>query len=456
MATGAPQHISSAHLYGYDDAPNPAARAPPTEATAPQLLTFRAPSGIPFVLEVRATQRWDNTLLNSPAVDVADVRAVVLAAPDSVPPQPPGWLAIILNRPPAAWGGVAQGLWPASPHYREHGPSEAEFRAAGVAALRHASARVEVVDPIAIALADTDTDTEALPLHGAALERWLHVHFRTSEQFATVLLTRQIGECDPETAAALRFLDDAAVPEAGGWADLAFDRQVLLEQATPWRYFDRTFAPALAALAIWRRRYDTAYARHYAMALADAARTRGGAEQLLARAATADRLASILASGRRLIALHVRGAVDALGTLPPAPLPGQPVTGDIRLGAGHPAVATLEELRGEVEEALDTRLRALSTALTHRVLDGAGDDLARVLTAIHASDVGNLDRVLDDRLAALLTRVVRGFGGDDPLADVAARFPEVRADDVDAVAEAFRGALAAAVHGAPDGVARLS
>lgn len=318
-----------------------------------------------------------------------------------------------------------------------------------MAALRHASARGEVVDPISVACVET------LPPHGAALDRWLHVRFGTPERFATVLLTQWIAERDPEKASALRFLDEATVPEGRAWADLAVDRRVLLEQATPWRYFDRTFTPALAALAAWRRRYETAYARHYATARTDASRARGGAERHLARAATADRLASILACEGRTIAPRVRRAIDALAALPPAPLPGHAATGGVRLGAGHPVVGALDELRGEVEEALDTRLHALSTALAHRVLDGAGDDLARVLAAIQASDVGDLDRVLDDRLAAYLTRLVRGGRGDDPLANVAARFPEVRADDLGAAAEAFRDALTAAVHGAPDGVARL-
>lgn len=79
-----------------------------------------------------------------------------------------------------------------------------------------------------------------------------------------------------------------------------------------------------------------------------------------------------------------------------------------------------------------------------------------MLAAIQASDVSDLDRVLDNRLAVHLTRVVRGVRLDDLLADVAARFPEVRLDDLYAAAESFRDALAAAVHGAPNGVARLA
>ena len=433
-------------------APPTSITAAPVEASAPLILTFRAPSSVPFALEVRALTCWDDALLEPPNIEVADVRAVTLATPDGAPSRLPGWLAVIVDGPPPAWGGIAQALWPASPHYRGRSPSEAEFRASGVAALRHAAARGEVADPITVARSDAD----GAPAHGVALERWLHVRFGSPERFATVLLTRRIAERDPETAAALRFLDEAVVPQGSGWAELAVDRQVLLEQATPWRYFDRAFGPALAALAAWRRRYETAYARHYATAREGAARARSDANRLLARAATADRLASILACEGRLLAPRVQRALAALAALPPAPLPGEATTGGVRLGAAHPAVATLEALRGEVDEALDARLHALSTALAHRVLDGKGDDLARVLAAIQASDVGDLDRVLDDRLAAHLSRVVRGVRGDDPLADIAARFPEVRADDLDAAAEAFRDALAAAVHGAPDGVARLA
>ena len=424
---------------------------PPGEARTPLVLTFRAPSGVPFALEVRAATCWDDCLLEPPDAEIADVRAVTLATPAGAPARLPGWLAVIVDGPPPAWGTTAQALWPASPHYRERGPSEAEFRAAGVAALRHAAARGKIDDPLTMVRAGLDS----APTHGTALERWLHVRFGTPERFATLLLTHLIAERDPGTASALRFLDEATVPDHG-WADLAVDRQVLLEQATPWRYFDRTFSPALAALAAWRRRYEMAYARHYAAAREEAARLSTSATRLLARAGTADRLATILVCEGRLLAPRIRNAIATLSTLPPTPLAGAAATGGIRLGAPHPAAEALERLEEEVEEALNARLSALSTALAHRALDSTGDELTRVLAAIQASDVSDLDRVLDDRLAAHLTRVIRGLRLDDPLADVAARFPEVRLDDLDAAAEAFRDALAAAVHGAPDGVARLA
>lgn len=368
-----------------------------------------------------------------------------------MPARLPGWLAV-LDAAPAAWGATAQALWPASPHYRERGSAEADFRAAGAAALRHAVARGEIADPVAVVRGNEGAHG---PLVGAALERWLHVGFGSPERFATLLLIQRIGERDPETAAALRYLDAAVVPEGGAWAELAIDRRVLLEQATPWRYFDRTFAPALAALGAWRRRYETAYARHYALTREAAARARSGAERLIAQAATADRLASIVACDERALAPRVRRTVAVLTSMPAAPMAGATTAG-VRLGEAHPATAALDGLRGEVVAALESRLRALSSALAHRVLDGEGDDLARALAAIQASDVGDLDRVLDDRLAAHLARLVLGVRHDDPLADVAARFPEVRVNDLDAAAEAFRDALAAAVLVAPDGVARLA
>jgi hypothetical protein len=430
-------------------------RAPTHEASAGPFETtvhiFRSPLGVPFALEVCAVARWDDGLLEPPLVEVADVRAVTVTSGVGVPARVPGWLAV-LDGAPAAWGATAQALWPASPHYRGRGSTEAEFRAAGAAALRHAAARGEIADPVAVVRGSEVRG----PLVGAALERWLHVGFGTPERFATLLLIERIAERDPQTASALRFLDAAVVPEGGAWADLAIDRRVLLEQATPWRYFDRTFGPALAALAAWRRRYEAAYARHYAQTREAGARARGGAERLGAQAATADRLASILACDEPTLAPRVRRAVSALASMPAAPVADVATTAGVRLGEAHPATAALEALRGEVAAALESRLRALSSALAHRVLDGEGDDLMRALAAIQASDVGDLDRVLDDRLAAHLARLVRGVRHDDPLADVAARFPEVRADDLDAAAEAFRDALAAAVLVAPDGVARLA
>ena len=413
--------------------------------------TFRSPLGVPFALEVCAVARWDDGLLEPPAVEAADVRAVTVAPSVGMPARLPGWLAV-LDAAPAAWGATAQALWPASPYYRGRGSTEAEFRAAGAAALRHAASRGEIADPVAV-LGGSDARG---PLVGAALERWLHVGFGSPERFATQLLIQRIAERDPETAAALRFLDAAVVPEGGVWAELAIDRRVLLEQATPWRYFDRTFAPALAALGAWRRRYETAYARHYALTREAAGRARSGAERLIAQAATADRLASIMACDERALAPRVRRTTAALASMPAVPQAGAATTAGVRLGEAHPATAALDALRGEVAAALESRLRALASALAHRVLDGEGDDLARALAAIRASDVSDLDRVLDDRLEAHLARLVRGVRHDDPLADVAARFPEVRADDLDAAAEAFRDALAAAVLVAPDGVARLT
>ncbi len=412
---------------------------------------FRSPLGVPFALEVCAVTRWDDGLLEPPPVEVADVRAVTVASGVGVPARLPGWLAV-LDAAPAAWGATAQALWPASPHYRERGSAEADFRAAGAAALRHAVARGAIADPVAVVRGNEGARG---PLVGAALERWLHVGSGSPERFATLLLIQRIGERDPETAAALRYLDTAVVPEGGAWAELAIDRRVLLEQATPWRYFDRTFAPALAALSAWRRRYETAYARHYALTREAAARARSGAERLIAQATTADRLASIVACDEHALAPRVRRTVAVLTSMPAAPMAGATTAG-VRLGEAHPATAALDGLRGEVVAALESRLRALSLALAHRVLDGEGDDLARALAAIQASDVGDLDRVLDDRLAAHLARLVLGVRHDDPLVDVAARFPEVRVDDLDVAAEAFRDALAAAVLVAPDGVARLA
>lgn len=186
---------------------------------------------------------------------------------------------------------------------------------------------------------------DSSPAHGTALERWLHVRFGTPERFATLLLTHLIAERDPETATALRFLDEATVPDRG-WADLAVDRQVLLEQATPWHYFDRTSSPALAALAAWRRRYETAYARHYAAAREEAEQLSTSATRLLARAATADRLATIFMCEGRLLAPQIRNAIATLGALPPTPLSGTATTVDICLSALHPAVEALERLKG--------------------------------------------------------------------------------------------------------------
>ncbi len=433
--------------------PAPLDSSPAVPAALPLVLTFRASSGVAFALEVRAAAKWEDVLIEPPAAEVADVRAITLETMDGAPSELPGWLAIF-DAPPPAWGSTAQRLWPASPHYRARGVSEAEFRAAGVAAQRHAGSRGEVADPIALCWRDAGLDGP--PPSGAARERWLQVRFGTAERFASLLLLGRIAERDPETASALRFLDEAAVPEGGAWADLAIDRRVLLEQATPWRYFDRTFTPAMAALGAWRRRYEAAYARHYAGARESAGRARQVSARVLARAETADRLASILGHEGRALGPLVRRMMASLSALPDAPVAGMPTTGGVLLGAEHPSARGLDALSEEVGRALESRLAAIASGLARVALDREGDALSRVLAAVQASDVSDLDRVLDDRLAAHLARLLRGAEACDPLADVAARFPEVRADDLDAAAEAFRDALATAVLVAPDGVARLA
>ncbi len=64
---------------------------PPAEAAPPLLLTFRAPSGVPFTLDVRIPRRWDDALLDPPDIEMADVRAVTLTSTDEARGCRGGW-----------------------------------------------------------------------------------------------------------------------------------------------------------------------------------------------------------------------------------------------------------------------------------------------------------------------------------------------------------------------------
>ncbi len=232
------------------------------------------------------------------------------------------------------------------------------------------------------------------------------------------------------------------MPEGPRYAELALDRRVLREQASPWlhprahaegreaaaqdaaRDAERAaFAAALRAVHAWRERYLAAYRAHYRAMLERADALRGELRAVAARASALARLQRLrpLASEEAARALRRHAAsLRALDALPDEPAPGEPTTGGVALGAEPAAFAAASEAAAAVDAALEGCRRALAAALAGLALDRAGvPGLDRLLQAIAASELDGLDRVLDERLAAhieallarppepLLTRLAR-------------------------------------------------
>lgn len=76
-------------------------------------------------------------------------------------------------------------------------------------------------------------------LDGDLLERLLRIAFETPQRFAERLAVERIATGGArEVSEVLRFLAEAEIVEAPEHAQLAIDRRVLREQASPWRYRD--------------------------------------------------------------------------------------------------------------------------------------------------------------------------------------------------------------------------
>lgn len=478
------------------------------------MLHARDDDGVPYAIELVVAERWEPRLAVAPAAEVADVRIVRLAR-GPVPPALPPWLRVEVAGAPVSGGAprpttrvaegaaayrldridqidqidrpdasdnaeaaasesaqgdgdggaaVAAALWPWSPHHRPPRARLEEFLRAGAAALRHPEGPPLTPAHQQAALSAFGRHGALAPLaalRAAALERWLHVRFGDPDVFAAAVLIERIAAASAEDAALLRFVREAQVPAGDpALADLAVDRTVLLEQASPWRYFEAVpLAPAFAALRAWQRRYRRAYAQRYREAVAERGVLLTEAAEGEARFAALERLNGIAALGApegRTPLARLRAAVAALGAMPDAPQAEAAITATIALGVPNPLVRELRAAVAEAERALQSRLRRLAAALAGCALDraGADDDLARTLAALAASEVDHIDRVLDDRLTAHIERLLAD-GAPSPLARVARRFPEVTLATLEAAVEEFRQAAGEAIAASQDGRAAL-
>ena len=263
-----------------------------------------------------------------------------------------------------------------------------------------------------------------------------------------------------EVVEALRALRDAEVlASSPDLAELAVDRRVLLEQASPWRYFSgEPFAAPLQAVRAWQRRYRLAYERHYI----EVART---ADALLEDARAAAPAASAL---RRLDAISALGppiggpalaAYDAaradLEGLPAGPGPGEPRTAGVTLGVEPPLFAEVRAALEAVERGLERQRLRLASETVRAVLARPGvPGLDRLLQAIVASDLDGIERGLTDDLAAHIDRLLRE-SSESPLAAFARRVPTVTSETLDEAVESFREVLAEALAASEDGFVTL-
>ena len=465
-------------------------------ATPESLILYeRDDDGVPFAVEeVRAT-RWDIAFTIPPDPAIADVRVVHLAR-GPLPARTPSWLAVDLMA--RATTGVAESatsyvadttlaapeeqprgprtparrLWAWSPHHRRASSTLDEFLRAGATALRHpeplALDHARQAEALRAFARGRDAFAPLIALRSLALERWLQVVFAEPEAFADAILLARIETIAPGDAALLRFLREAAVPrDLAGLADLAIDRMVLLEQASPWRYLERVamhpgdveggvMPAAFASVRSWQRRYVNAYAEHYRRAIDERDHLLRDVERHIARLSTFERLNRIAAlhtpEGEQAIAA-AHEAIATLTAMPEAPDTHAAITARVRLGEGSPAGREFRCAMAEVEGALEARLRRLSAALAACALEH-DDDLTAILNAIAVSEVDHLDRVLDDQLAARVDGLLRR-APRSPLAVVAQQFPELTHANLEAAVDEFRRAARCAIEAAPDGRASL-
>jgi hypothetical protein len=435
--------------------------------------------GSPYAVEIVEAERWHHSLLEPPPAEQADVRVVWLRRRDeSVPRELPGWLAVEVRErraaeasaPYTAASDVARtaggALWPWSPHRREPGASLAEFLSAGASAVRHpdpspADARRQLELLSDFAQARPPPLAQVSALRADALERWLHYAFGKPERFAEALLLERIADAAPaEVQEALRFLAGADVPDdKPEYSELAIDRRVLREQASPWRFFEGApFAGALSAVQAWRRRYRLAYDTHYHSVLVRARELRDELEATRPAASSLERLDCVGAlgppAGEQALAAY-EASVAALEALPAEPDPQLPCTAGVTLAQDPAVCAEAKEAVEEVRRALEVQRQRLASSAVRLVLEREGvPALDRLLQAIAASDVEGIERVLDERLAAHIDRLLTD-ATDSPLSRLAARHPTVTGATLDEAVADFRELLVASIAAAEGGRAVL-
>ena len=208
----------------------------------------------------------------------------------------------------------------------------------------------------------------------------------------------------------------------------------------------------------WRRRYRLAYEAHYRTMTRRAAELREELELTSAAAASLERLDGIRTLGEPLggDALEsYAGAVAALDALPAEPEPRVAQTAGVTLGRAPAMFAQATAAAEAIGRALEQQRRRLASHAVRIVLERrAVPALDRLLQAITASDIDGIERVLDERLAGHIDRLLAD-AAESPLSQLAARHPAVTAATLDQAVASFRELLEASIAADDDGRAVL-
>ncbi len=443
-----------------------------------RLITERDEQRTVYAVDLVEADRWDDGFLLLDR-ETADVRIVRLRAGEAPDPLP-AWLAVEpaprnVTAAAAAYAGgrrrsrprspLGAALWPRSPSYRAPGATLAEFLAAGAEALRYpnptpedARRRLRIVRDFAAGRGEPLR--RIAELDGDLLERALRIVFETPQRFGEEIAVERIAaDGAREVSEVLRFVAEAAIAEGPEYAELALDRRAVREQASPWRYLDGVpFAGALASAQAWQRRYHLAYDAHYRSLLARIERRRERLKRCAPAALALERLNAIRALGppAGVAALFAFAEADAALAALPAQADGEtPLTAGIALGA-EPALFTEAEAAAEqVAQALEVQRGRLASQTVRFVLERESvPALDRLLQAITASDLGGVERALDERLASHIDRLLTAAAAS-PLGEFVERYAVVSEATLDEAVAAFRALLEAAIRGSDDGHAVL-
>ena len=457
----------------------------------------RDEAGTLFASEHVATTSWDAALLEPPQLAVADVRVVHLLG--GVPPLAPelaaalpGWLAVtrqarrgvadlvatyqvagrVVEGEEDPTAALVQRLWRAAPSWTPPRPELQSYLEAALVAIHSPAptgpaveepADLAVLTRFALAHRRRDEAWAVLAdLDGeAALERWITRTWAEPDELATaVLIERMLDQGATEEVAWLRYLREAAivVSPAGApdhqpeLAELEVDRRALLQQATPWRYFEeRDLGAAMPAVRAWVGRYRVAYDRYYREALARLEARRAAIEVAQSQASMLRRLASIPALGRgdgAEAVARLEAAAAEVEAVPALAETERPVTAGLRLGGQFSAEAAATAAIEGVAAAADRRQRRLAGALASLVM-GRTDvgPLDRVLQTLLASDLDGLDSVLSEEVAQQIEALIRDDAGrhatlpEGLLRELAERVPVVTAANLEAAMTAWREVL---------------
>ena len=438
----------------------PASAPPDTER---YVVHERDGLGRPYAVEVVKADNWSGEFLEPPDPRVADARLVRLRAGGS-PPDLPRWLGVETGvERQTSYELIGEKLWPWSPHYRDPGASLQEFLSAGAAALRHPDPAPAEYDRQIDILTRFASDClsplrEVATLRSGALERWLIQAFGEPDRFADAILLKRVAEAGyTDVLHEIRFLREAKVPAA--YAELHVDRQVLLDQASPWRCLERgSLGGAVEAIRAWRRRYRLAYDAHYRAIGNEAAKMRSIIEGASVAGAALRRLDDVQALGPPVgtaSLADLESATTMLKALPPEPDSETPCTAGIVLGEDPPAFAALRAAVDAVEDALEVQRRRLASETVARILARPGvPALDRLLQAIVASNVDAIERVLDEPLVDHIERLLANRTVS-PFARLGERYPTVTAETLDEAVDTFRAMLSTAIADSPDGLVVL-